>query len=162
MPGNVIQRPALMPGRPDMYLGRCYHCPYLLHRHPPIPEAGGGSSSPTLLFLEGAGGGSKPRSHHGLYRSLPILDLLLRLVLRDAVALLDAPEKLVAMAVDVGQVVICQLAPLLLHLALELFPLASGAIPIHHTLLVRLLRQGNSGVKGWFRAEASRFRAETI
>src|ERR1044071_4669744 len=65
----------------------------------------------------------------------PAIDLLLRLVLGDAVALLDAANELVLLAVDDGDVVLGQLAPLLLDLAGELLPVAFNAIPIHLSLL---------------------------
>src|SRR5215213_7807460 len=61
----------------------------------------------------------------------PAIDLLLRLVLGNAVALLDAADELVLLAVDDGDVVLGQLAPLLLDLAGELLPIAFNAIPIH-------------------------------
>src|ERR1043165_9448935 len=66
----------------------------------------------------------------------PAIDLLLRLVLGDAVALLDAADELVLLAVDDGDVVLGQLAPLLLDLAGELLPIAFDTIPIHLALLV--------------------------
>src|ERR1700722_2348737 len=65
----------------------------------------------------------------------PGFDLAFRLVLGDAVAFLDAADELVLFAVDDGHVVFGQLAPLLLHLAGELLPIALDAIPIHDWLL---------------------------
>src|SRR5262249_11492756 len=64
----------------------------------------------------------------------PVLDLLLGLIPRDAVALLDAAHELVALAVDDREVVIGQLAPALLDLAGELLPIAGDLIPIHCVL----------------------------
>src|SRR5688500_7175578 len=61
----------------------------------------------------------------------PAIDLALCLVLGDAVALLDAANQLVLLAVDDRNVVLGQLAPLLLDLAGELLPVAFNAIPIH-------------------------------
>src|SRR5260370_40879438 len=65
----------------------------------------------------------------------PRFDLTLRLVLGNAVAFLDAADELVLLAADDGQVVLGQLAPLLLHLAGQLLPIAFDAIPIHDSLL---------------------------
>src|SRR3982074_2931619 len=65
----------------------------------------------------------------------PRVDLTLRLILGDAVAFLDTADELVLLAADDGQVVLGQLAPLLLHLAGELLPIAFDAIPIHDSLL---------------------------
>src|ERR1700730_10728712 len=65
----------------------------------------------------------------------PRVDLTLRLILGDAVAFLDAADELVLLAADDSQVVLGQLAPLLLHLAGELLPIAFDAIPIHDSLL---------------------------
>src|SRR3990170_1870529 len=61
----------------------------------------------------------------------PAIDLAFCLVLGDAVALLDAANELVLLAVDDRNVVLGQLAPLLLDLAGELLPVAFNAIPIH-------------------------------
>src|SRR5436190_15825511 len=65
----------------------------------------------------------------------PAIDLLLRLVLGDAIALLDAADELVLLAVDDGKIVLGQLAPLLLDLAGDLLPVAFNAIPVHLSLL---------------------------
>src|SRR5258707_14026145 len=65
----------------------------------------------------------------------PRVDLTLRRVLGDAVAFLDTADELVLLAADDGQVVLGQLAPLLLHLAGQLLPIAFDAIPIHDSLL---------------------------
>src|SRR5260370_13652016 len=65
----------------------------------------------------------------------PRFDLTLRLVLGNAVAFLDAADELVLLAADDGQIVFGQLAPLLLHLAGQLLPIAFDAIPIHVSLL---------------------------
>src|SRR6185369_12681382 len=66
----------------------------------------------------------------GLAR-LPRLQLLLGLVLADAVRALDLADQLVAVAGDPVQVVVGELAPLLLHFALRLLPVALDAIPVH-------------------------------
>src|SRR5262245_30332875 len=56
-------------------------------------------------------------------------------VLGNAVALLKPACKLGALALDHIEVVVGELAPLLLNLAFELFPVAFDAIPIHGFLL---------------------------
>src|SRR6185436_18088115 len=66
----------------------------------------------------------------GLAR-LPLLQLLLGLVLADAVRVLDLANQLVAITGDPVQVVVGELAPLLLHFALHLLPVAFDAVPVH-------------------------------
>src|SRR5271165_7540403 len=61
----------------------------------------------------------------------PVLDLLLHLVLLVPVTLLDPALQLLALSVDHVEVIVCELAPLLLHLALHLLPAAFEPIPIH-------------------------------
>src|SRR5262245_35902270 len=65
----------------------------------------------------------------------PSVDLALGVVLGNAVALLKPARKLGALALDHIEVVVGELAPLLLNLALELFPVAFDAVPIHGFLL---------------------------
>src|SRR3954451_5306237 len=83
----------------------------------------------------------------------PAIDLALRLVLGKAVAFLDAANELVLLAVDDGDVVLGQLAPLLLDLAGELLPVAFNAIPIHLSLLTMVdclaLRDARSTWQCW-------------
>src|SRR5436190_74605 len=62
---------------------------------------------------------------------LPIVDLLLGLVLADTVGILDLADQLVALAGDLVEVVVGELAPLLLHFALHLLPVSSDAVPVH-------------------------------
>src|SRR5262245_44960488 len=57
--------------------------------------------------------------------------LTLGLVLREAILLLHLADELVALAVNDVELIVGQLAPLLLDLALELLPVAFDAIPIH-------------------------------
>jgi hypothetical protein len=57
------------------------------------------------------------------------------LIFAVAVALLDLPFQLLALSVDHGEVVIRELAPLLLDLAGELLSVTFDAIPIHLCLL---------------------------
>src|SRR4029453_9226026 len=65
----------------------------------------------------------------------PVVDVLLHLVLGIAVAGLDLALELLAVAVDLGDVVVGELAPLFLHLAGDLLPIAFDAIPIHRQFL---------------------------
>jgi hypothetical protein len=62
---------------------------------------------------------------------VPVVYILLGLVLGVAVALLDSSLKLLTLAVNNGQVVIGELAPLLLDLTLHVLPVSFNAIPIH-------------------------------
>src|SRR5438477_10202029 len=61
----------------------------------------------------------------------PVVDVLLHLVLGIAVASLELALELLTAAVDLGEVVVGQLAPFLLDLAGELLPVAFDAIPVH-------------------------------
>src|SRR4029079_4196412 len=60
-----------------------------------------------------------------------VLDLLLGLVLCDAVGLLQAAREPVALAGNVVDLVVRQLAPLLANSSLELPPATFDAVPIH-------------------------------
>src|SRR5262245_31579255 len=62
---------------------------------------------------------------------LELVQLLLGFVLGDAVLLLDPSGQLLAAAGDDVELVVGELAPLLLGLALQLLPVAFDAIPVH-------------------------------
>src|SRR5205085_12704418 len=64
----------------------------------------------------------------------PGIDLPLGLVPRHAVTLLQTAGEFRALALDHVHVVVGELAPFLLNLALELFPVAFDAVPIHRLL----------------------------
>src|SRR5215813_6737558 len=66
--------------------------------------------------------------------------LLLGSLASIAIALPDGSGELVELSVGLGQVVIRELAPLLLHLAAELLPLAGRDVTIHFHLSFRLDR----------------------
>jgi hypothetical protein len=66
----------------------------------------------------------------------PAVDFTLGLILLVAVALLQTAGELRALALDLVEIVIGQVRPFLLHLALELLPVAFDAIPIHLILLL--------------------------
>lgn len=66
---------------------------------------------------------------------MPLAHLLFGFVLGHAVALLDLAGELVAAAGDNREVIIGQLAPLLLGLAGNLFLVALNAVPVHRKLL---------------------------
>ena len=61
----------------------------------------------------------------------PVFDLPLRVIPADAVAFLDFADQLIAFAGDDVQVVVGELAPLLLDLALDLFLVSFNAVPVH-------------------------------
>jgi hypothetical protein len=63
--------------------------------------------------------------------ALPGRDLLLGLVLGHAITFLDLAGQLGATTLDDVEVVVGELAPLRLDLALELLPVAFDAIPVH-------------------------------
>src|SRR5687767_15898432 len=70
-----------------------------------------------------------------LHARLPVGELLLGLVLRDAVELLDPAQQHVALAGDDVELILGELAPLLQGIALELLPVAFDAVPVHGRFL---------------------------
>ena len=64
----------------------------------------------------------------------PRVDLVLGLVLGNAVAILQMPRKLGALALDDVEIVIGEVSSLLLGLALHLLPVAFDTIPINRFL----------------------------
>src|SRR5690606_22946310 len=75
----------------------------------------------------------------------PGVHLALGLVPGDAVALLHTAGELVALAGGDVEVVVGELAPLLLRLALELLPVAFDAIPVHGFLLFSVVSCATGG-----------------
>jgi hypothetical protein len=61
----------------------------------------------------------------------PVIDVLARLILGQAIALLDEALELLAPSADRGQIVFGELPPLLFDPALRLFPISFDAVPIH-------------------------------
>src|SRR5436309_551550 len=66
-----------------------------------------------------------------LQTAAPIVDFLLGLVLGVAVLGLNLPFQLLAIAVDLAQLIISKLSPLLLRFTGELLPVSLNAVPIH-------------------------------
>src|SRR5690606_6215119 len=75
-----------------------------------------------------------------LVTALPFVNALFGLVARDAIALLDLAGQHVALALNHIQIVVGELAPLLLDLPDQLLPVALDDVAIHACLL---------GVKRW-------------
>src|SRR5580700_2564134 len=83
-----------------------------------------------------------PASHRSRARDLggfvlrlqPIVNVLAHHVFGQAIALLDLAFELVALAVDCGQIIVGELTPLLLDLALGLLPVSFDAVPVHRNL----------------------------
>src|SRR5215467_8386757 len=63
----------------------------------------------------------------------PSIDVLAHHIFGETVALLDQTFKLFALSVDLSQIVLGELAPLLFDLALDLFPISFDAVPVHFT-----------------------------
>jgi hypothetical protein len=61
--------------------------------------------------------------------------LLAGLILRDSVSLLNYPFELFLAAIDLGEVVVGEFSPLLLHGALHLLPISFYPVPVHCGLL---------------------------
>ena len=66
----------------------------------------------------------------------PAIDILSYIVLCLAIALLDYAFQLFALARYDIKIVVSELAPLFLDLALDLFPVTFDAVPVHDALLV--------------------------
>jgi hypothetical protein len=112
-------------------------------------ELGGDSgvnqqSAAAALRANAARSHSRGKLTFELHIADPGVDLPLGLVLGDAVTLLDLTNQFDAAAFHDVEVVVSELAPLLLHLAAELLPIAFDTIPVHGTLtpLVRTSRFG--------------------
>jgi hypothetical protein len=71
----------------------------------------------------------------GASPSIPSVDLLAGFIPGDSVSLLNCAFELFCPAVDLGQVVVGELSPLLLHGALQLLPVSFDPVPIHCDLL---------------------------
>jgi len=74
--------------------------------------------------------------------AIPVVNVLLDLILGEAITLLDLSFELIAAAVYGGEVIVGEFAPLLLDLTCDLLPISFNAIPVHDNLLHRF-----SGVK---------------
>ena len=72
---------------------------------------------------------------------MPVAELLFSFVLRNSVALLDLAEQLLALAGNDVQVIVGQLAPLLLDFAFELHPVAFYFVVVHGVVLKMLKNQ---------------------
>jgi len=70
--------------------------------------------------------------------SQPAVDLPLGFIPMYAVTLLDPADELGALAFDQIEIVIGELAPLLLHFAFHLLPVSFNSIPVHRRLLLGL------------------------
>src|SRR6266540_3459288 len=71
-----------------------------------------------------------------LVQLLPVLDLAVGLIAGYPVSFLDLADQFVALAVDLRERVVGELAPLLLDLTRHLLPVSFHTIPIHGALLV--------------------------
>ncbi len=72
--------------------------------------------------------------------AVPAVDVALDAILFNAVTLLDLTLQLVALACDLVQIIVSELAPLLLDLTLDLLPVTFDAVPVHG---------GVSSIKSW-------------
>src|SRR5690606_12114710 len=60
-----------------------------------------------------------------------VIDISARLFARLAVGLLDLADELVALSLDLLEVVVCEAAPALARLALDLLPVSFDLVPVH-------------------------------
>jgi hypothetical protein len=63
--------------------------------------------------------------------AIPVVNVLLDLILGEAITLLDLTFELIPATVDGGEVIVGELAPLLLDLACDLLPVSFNTIPVH-------------------------------
>ena len=63
--------------------------------------------------------------------AVPVVNVLLDLILGEAVTLLNFSFELIAATVDGSEVIVGEFAPLLLDLACDLLPVSFNTIPIH-------------------------------
>src|ERR1700694_5226121 len=68
--------------------------------------------------------------------SQPAVDLPLGFIALNAVTLLDPADELGALALDQIEIVVGELAPLLLRFAFYLLPVSFHAVPVHRCLLL--------------------------
>jgi len=68
-------------------------------------------------------------------RVLKAANLLLGFFLRDAIALLDGTDQLIALTRNPFEIVVANFTPGLANLACDLLPIALNLIPIHRVLL---------------------------
>jgi hypothetical protein len=66
-----------------------------------------------------------------LYRVDPLIDALFGFIFGDAISLLDLAYQLFASTLDLIEIIVRQISPLLFDLALELFPLTGHLVPVH-------------------------------
>src|SRR6478609_10308863 len=78
---------------------------------------------------------ARERKHMSVDAVDPSVDLTLGVILRHTIALLKPAGEFRPFALDHVEVVVGELAPLLLSLAFELFPVAFNTVPIHCLLL---------------------------
>src|ERR1700681_2941025 len=71
------------------------------------------------------------RELRALHATAPVIDLRLRLVLGVAVVRLQLAFKLLAVAVDFGEFVVSELAPLRFDFSRKLLPVSFDSVPIH-------------------------------
>jgi hypothetical protein len=130
-------KPDIVPGRSLSSLRRGYY-------RPPFGALGVAHDIPFSLLIGFATGQVFPRPNCGCARPPaqpplrlsvePIIDVLADEIFGQSVTLLDTAFELIATAVDLSEVVIGQLTPLLLDLAFRFFPVAFNPVPIHGAL----------------------------
>ncbi len=62
---------------------------------------------------------------------IPRVDVLLRVIFRDAVALLDCALKMLTTTIDLFEFIVGQLPPFLFYLSLNLLPVSFNPVPVH-------------------------------
>jgi len=72
-----------------------------------------------------------PKHHASRQRGKPIINVLASSVLCKTITLLQPAFEFLALAINGGQVIICEFSLLLFDLALHLFPIPLNLVPVH-------------------------------
>src|SRR6187431_1719310 len=77
------------------------------------------------------------------------LELPLGLIASDTIAFLNPAYQLIALSADHVEIVIGEFAPLLLHLPLELFPIAFEDVLVHCCSFLRFCERSRTIFRAW-------------
>jgi hypothetical protein len=66
--------------------------------------------------------------------AIPIIDVLANLIFREAIPFLNFAFQLILTTVDHIEIIVGELAPLLLNVAFDLLPISLDPIPVHFSL----------------------------
>ena len=90
----------------------------------------------------------------------PLVNLLLRVFLEDAVVLLELAKQLLFLASDNAEVVVGELCPLRFDVSLQLVPLSFDLIPVHFPVLGRCELSVSENIYGLPQADVTAVRSD--